>query len=57
MWREQGPGQSEAAADWYSEVEYIQSGQQWAFNALHELLNFLRQQAEDPEAESHSAGE
>jgi hypothetical protein len=47
LWRE--PGQASAAlpAGWHSEIECIQTGQRWTFNILEELLDFLRQHAQE----------
>jgi hypothetical protein len=46
MWRE--PGQHTAAADgWQGEVEHIQSGRQWRFDHLPELLTLLGEQTDD----------
>ena len=55
LWRE--PNREEAPtppADWHSEIECIQTGQRWTFTTLDELLDFLRQQAEQPEAGGRS---
>lgn len=47
LWRQTGPLNPERPGDWQSEVEHIQSGQHWKFTTLDELLDFMRQQAED----------
>jgi hypothetical protein len=53
LWRERNPERLEPVADWQGEVERIQSGQRWTFDTLDDLLGFLRQQVEDPEAQRH----
>ena len=35
-------------AEWESEVEHIQSGEQWSFHTLAELEAFLDQNTADP---------
>ena len=57
LWREQNPGAPEPDAAWRSEVEHIQSGQQWAFGTLDELLDFLRGQTGDQRPLRHPAGD
>jgi hypothetical protein len=57
LWREATSGRLEPAADWQSEIEHIQSGQHWTFDTLDDLLDFLRQQAHNPEGMAWSAGE
>jgi hypothetical protein len=47
----------EPTAGWQGEVEHIQSGRNWTFSTLEELLGFLRRQTEDPEALELMAGE
>ena len=49
LWREESLVIPEATANWQGEVEHIQTGRRWTFSTLHELLSFLRWQAEDPE--------
>ena len=48
LWRETGPGPPQATGDWQGEVEHIQSGRQWRFDSLDELLGWLRRQMQDP---------
>ena len=57
MWREPRLELPGSTIDWHSEVEHIQSGRRWTFARLDELLDFLRQQAEDPEVLGRPAGE
>jgi hypothetical protein len=57
MWRDKTDPSAEPRIDWRSEVEHIQSGQRWTFNTLDELLDFLRQWMEDPDALGPAAGE
>jgi hypothetical protein len=45
-----GPGQPQVTGDWQGEVEHIQSGRQWRFHSLDELLGWLRRQMRDPRA-------
>jgi hypothetical protein len=54
MWQEHSPNLPETMADWHSEVEHIQSGQQWVFHTLETLLCFLQEMADDPEALTRS---
>ena len=49
LWREAGADTMALLADWCSEVEHIQTGQRWTFSTLDELLEFLRQELEQPE--------
>ena len=49
LWREAGADTAVLLTDWCSEVEHIQTGQRWAFSTLDELLEFLRQELEQPE--------
>jgi hypothetical protein len=56
FWREQNPRGPEPSGGWRSEVEHVQTGQHWAFGTLDELLDFLRGQADHPEALRHPAG-
>jgi hypothetical protein len=49
LWREEGSSAEVLGTDWQSEIQHIQSGRSWAFATLDELLEFLRQQAEEPE--------
>ena len=55
LWREHNLEQAKSIVNCYSEVEHIQSGQRWAFSSLDEMLNFLRQQADDLEISNPSA--
>ena len=50
LWREKSPGPPQATGDWQGEVEHIQSGRQWRFYGLDELLGWLRRQMQDPHA-------
>lgn len=50
LWREASADATERISEWHGEVEHIQSGHCWNFCGLDELLSFLRQQAEDPDA-------
>lgn len=50
MWRQTGPLDPDRPVGWQSEVKHIQSGQQWEFSTLEELLNFMRQQSGKIEA-------
>jgi hypothetical protein len=47
LWREPGQETPEPPAGWHSEVELIQTGQRWTFSTLDELLDFLRQHAQE----------
>lgn len=47
LWREPNQETSTPPADWHSEVECIQTGKRWTFTTLGELLDFLRQQAQE----------
>ena len=49
LWRQTGPLNLDHPAEWQGEVEHIQSGKRWKFNALADLLDFLRQQADEME--------
>lgn len=49
LWREAGVDATAPPADWHSEVEHIQTGRQWTFSTLDELLGFLRRQTDKPE--------
>ena len=49
LWRQTGPLNPDLTGDWQSEVEQIQTGQRWKFTTLEELLNFMRQQADEME--------
>lgn len=49
LWREAGDNATAPLTDWRSEVEHIQSGRRWTFGTLDELLDFLRQQLQEPE--------
>ena len=49
LWREAGADTTALLIDWCSEVEHIQTGQRWTFSTLDELLEFLRQELEQPE--------
>lgn len=43
-----GNGESPAPSQgWHCEIEHIQTGQCWTFNAMQDLLEFLRRLAED----------
>lgn len=44
LWRQTSPLSPDHPADWQSEVVHIQSGQRWRFEALDDLLVFLRMQ-------------
>lgn len=50
LWRETSPEFPEPATDWHGEVEHIQSGRRWTFDALDETLSFLRRQVTALEA-------
>ena len=54
MWREEDPEQPGRFGDWQGEVEHIQSGRQWSFVRLEELLEFLRRQTEETGASGWS---
>lgn len=47
LWREESAERCEPASDWHSEIEHIQTGERWTFDTWEELLEFLRQEAED----------
>ena len=47
LWREPGQESPAPPTGWHSEVECIQTGQCWTFDTLDELLEFLRQQAQE----------
>jgi hypothetical protein len=47
LWREPGQETPTPPADWHSEIECIQTGKRWTFHTLDELLEFLRQQAQE----------
>jgi hypothetical protein len=49
LWREPGQETPALPVNWHSEVECIQTGQQWMFDTLDKLLDFLRQQMKQPE--------
>lgn len=51
--QEHSPDVPQTDVEWHGEVEHIQSGAQWTFQTLDELLGFLRRVAEDPEALAH----
>jgi hypothetical protein len=46
LWRKGEPKLPGDTGGWQGEVEHIQSGQQWSFDTLEELLSVLRRQAE-----------
>jgi len=48
LWR-QPVAESDGAVEWQGEVEHIQSGQQWRFECLPDLLTLLRVQADEPD--------
>jgi hypothetical protein len=48
MWREANIEATATPGDWHSEVEHIQSGQQWKFETLNELVNFVYSLAHNP---------
>ena len=49
LWQEEKePGVPESIDDWQGEIEHIQTGQRWTFDSLEALLEFVRQQTEDP---------
>ena len=54
LWREVSADATASLTDWCSEVEHIQSGQRWTFGSLDELLDFVRQKAEEPGASGQS---
>jgi hypothetical protein len=43
MWREVDLAVPEAAAEWRGEIEHIQSGRHWSFDALDEVPELLQQ--------------
>lgn len=47
LWREVGRDQPSPTSDWHSDVEHIQTGEQWKFDTLEGLLSFLRCEAEE----------
>jgi hypothetical protein len=47
LWREVGDEQPKTAVDWHGEVEHIQSGLRWTFDTFDDMLDFLRQGAQD----------
>ena len=47
LWRQTGPLNPDRPGEWQSEIEHIQTGQRWKFSTLEELLDFMRQQAEE----------
>lgn len=51
IWRERSLNHPDnVAAEWQGEIESIQTGERWTFESLDEMLVFLHQQAEGPEA-------
>jgi hypothetical protein len=48
LWREGDPERGTPATDWQGEVEHIQTSQRWTFSTLDDLLDILRQSAEEP---------
>jgi hypothetical protein len=57
LWCENEPAASDPCPQWQGEVEHIQSGQQWKFNSLDELLEFLRRQIENHGMSTWTRGE
>ncbi len=53
LWREPAQKALAPATDWQSEIECIQTGQQWTYDTLDELLDFLRQQAQGLATQNH----
>jgi hypothetical protein len=49
LWREESADWAKTPADWHIEVEHIQTGESWDFDALDQLLHFLRVQIDEPE--------
>lgn len=45
LWREVSNEMPVPCAKWHAEVEHIQTGAHWSFEALEELLAFLHQEA------------
>ncbi len=48
MWHEEDSKAAATPGDWHSEVEHIQSGQQWKFETLNDLVNFVYSLAHNP---------
>jgi hypothetical protein len=42
MWHEADPAAPDAVAQWHGEIEHIQSGRQWRFDAPDEIPELLR---------------
>jgi hypothetical protein len=47
VWRADRQEAAPSAEAWQGELEHIQSGQQWTFQALEELVHLLRRQVEE----------
>jgi len=47
LWREESADLGRTPVDWHSAVEHIQTGERWDFEALDQLVDFLRSQTED----------
>ena len=43
MWREVDPAAPDAMTEWQGEIEHIQSGRHWSFDALDEVPELLQQ--------------
>jgi hypothetical protein len=48
MWRADDAEAVPSGCLWRGEVQHIQSGQEWRFDSLKELLGFLRYGTEEP---------
>jgi hypothetical protein len=49
LWREESAEPVSTPIDWHSEVEHIQTGEQWEFDTFEGLLTFLRREVEEGE--------
>jgi len=56
LWREDDLDPTAPAAEWKAQVEHIQSGRQWTFRTVEEMLAFLRRQVNATEPCEGSAG-